>query len=243
MGKRKAKGTGIGMGNVVAFRTRAEREADEAVRPEDPAKLARVIEFPHERVRPRGAFFNLPVREASSGQRSLDFDGLSTPKSPCEVVQLRPANAARRAYDLYVRASTLDEDPATYVEAQTLYEEALRLDPLLAIAECNLGNLHFRRGDDRRAEEMYRHAIGVQHHLPEGHYNLGYVMLERGDAQAAIDAFKIAVEQDARFADAHFNLAMAYEQVGKRAVARNHWRAYLDLEPHGTWADIARKHL
>ncbi|HSQ62362.1 MAG TPA: tetratricopeptide repeat protein [Polyangiaceae bacterium] len=49
--------------------------------------------------------------------------------------------------------------------------------------------------------------------------------------------------RDARFADAHFNLAMAYEQLGERGKARGHWKRYLDLEPQGTWADIARKHL
>ena len=48
---------------------------------------------------------------------------------------------------------------------------------------------------------------------------------------------------DPRFADAHFNLAMAYEQAGERARARPHWKRYLELEPTGTWADIARKHI
>ena len=71
----------------------------------------------------------------------------------------------------------------------------------------------------------------------------GYVMLERGDAKRAADHFEKAIARDARFADAHFNLAMAYEQLGERGKARGHWKRYLDLEPQGTWADIARKHL
>jgi len=255
MGKRKqAKGDGVLSedaltGNVVKFRTKAECEAERraahAVEPREEAVSTGgcVLAFPAERVKSRGPVFNLSYREASDGQRSLDFDGLGRPRAPCEVVPLRPANCARRAYDLYVRASALDEDPATYAEAAAFYEEALRLDPSLAVAEVNLANLHFRRGDARAAEAMYRHAIGIQHRCPEAHYNLGYVALEYGDARAAIDSFKVAIEQDARFADAHFNLAMAYEQVGNRSVARNHWRTYLNLEPQGMWADIARKHI
>ncbi len=250
MGKRKqAKGDGVLAGNVVKFRTKAQREAERVITHGAEADagvafaLAPVIEFPIDRVKARGPIFNLSYREASDGQRSLDFDGLDRPRTPCDVVQLRPADARYQAYTLYLRAGLLDEDPATYDEAQALYEKALWLDPLLAIAEVNLANLYFRRGDDRGAEAMYRHAIGLQHHCPEAHYNLGYVMLERGDAVAAIDSFKTAIEQDPRFADAHFNLAMAYEQLGKRAVAKNYWHMYLDLEPRGTWADIARKHI
>ena len=107
-----------------------------------------MIAFPIERIRSRGPIFNLSVRESSNGQRSLDFDGLDRPKVPCEVVQLRPnhAQCAREAYSLYIRASQLDEDPAMYDEAAALYEKALWLDPLLSVAEVNLGNLHFRRG-------------------------------------------------------------------------------------------------
>jgi hypothetical protein len=36
---------------------------------------------------------------------------------------------------------------------------------------------------------------------------------------------------------------MAFEQLGERAHARPHWKKYLDLEPSGTWADVAREHL
>jgi len=36
---------------------------------------------------------------------------------------------------------------------------------------------------------------------------------------------------------------MAYEQIGDRMRARPHWKRYLELEPSGTWADIARQHL
>ncbi len=182
--------------------------------------------------------------EPVTGQLVLDFDVGGLRDDVVRVLRpSTPAARARTAYELYVRASSLDEDPSTYDEAETLYREALELDPTLAIAHTNLGNILFRRGDDEGAEKLYKLAMGIDDRQPEAHYNLGYVMLERGDAKRAADHFEKAIERDSRFADAHFNLAMACEQLGERSRARIHWKRYLDLEPQGTWADIARKHL
>ena len=182
--------------------------------------------------------------EPLTGQMVLDFEVQSLRD---DVVRLlRPETTptrARTAYDLYVQASTLDENPATYDEAEELYGRAIRLDPSLAIAYTNLGNIRFRRGDEASAESLYRRAIDVDPRQPEAHYNLGYVMLERGQARDATGYFQRALEGDPRFADAHFNLAMAWEQMGERPRARSHWKKYLELEPSGTWADVAREHL
>jgi tetratricopeptide (TPR) repeat protein len=182
--------------------------------------------------------------EPLTGQMVLDFQVQSLRD---DVVRLlRPEMSptrARTAYDTYVQASSLDEDPATYDAAEELYARAIRLDPSLAIAYTNLGNIRFRRGDETAAEALYRRAIEVDPHQPEAHYNLGYVMLERGDASSASAYFERALEGDPRFADAHFNLAMALEQLGERARARPHWKRYLELEPTGTWAEVAREHL
>jgi tetratricopeptide (TPR) repeat protein len=182
--------------------------------------------------------------EPLTGQMVLDFEVQSLRDDVVRMLRPETGSArARTAYDLYVQASSLDEDPATYDQAEELYGRAVRLDPSLAIAYTNLGNIRFRRGDEQGAEALYRRAIEIDNHQPEAHYNLGYVMLERGDARAATGYFERALEGDPRFADAQFNLAMAWEQIGERARARPHWKKYLELEPVGTWADIAREHL
>jgi tetratricopeptide (TPR) repeat protein len=182
--------------------------------------------------------------EPLTGQMVLDFDVKTLRDDVVRV--LRPVvgiERARTAYDLYVRASHLDEDPASMDEAERLYRRAIELDPWLAIAYTNLGNVCFRRGEEVQAEELYRRALSLDDHQPEAQYNLGYVMLERGEAEGSIRFFEGAIANDPRFADAYFNLAMAFEQVGEVAKARPCWRRYLDLEPTGTWAEIARKHL
>jgi tetratricopeptide (TPR) repeat protein len=182
--------------------------------------------------------------EPLTGQMVLDFQVQALRDDVVRI--LRPDTSparARTAYDMYVQASALDEDPATYDQAEDLYKNAIRVDPSLAIAYTNLGNIRFRRGDEVGAEVLYRRAIEVDPRQPEAHYNLGYVMLERGDARDATAYFERAIEGDPRFSDAHFNLAMAWERLGERSRARPHWKKYLELEPSGTWADVAREHL
>jgi tetratricopeptide (TPR) repeat protein len=190
-------------------------------------------------VKTDGAMF-----EPLTGQMVLDFQVNALRDDVVRMLRPETAGArARTAYDLYTRASSLDEDPATFAEAEELYRRALELDPELAIAHTNLGNIRFRRGDEQGAEELYRRALEIDERQPEAHYNLGYVMLERGEPKRAIGYFEKALESDPRFADAHFNLAMAYEATGEKVRARAHWKRYLELEPTGTWADIAREHL
>src|SRR5262245_36448450 len=184
------------------------------------------------------------VFEPVSGQMVLDFRVDNLRDDIVRVLRHEPnGTRARSAYDLYMRTSALDEDPSTFEEAESLYQKATELDPQLAIAYTNLGNIRFRRGDEAGAEQLYRKALAIDERQPEAHYNLGYVMLERGYASRAVVYFEAAIKADPRFSDAHFNLAMAYEALTDKARARAHWKKYLELEPTGTWADIARDHL
>lgn len=182
--------------------------------------------------------------EPVTGQLVLDLEIRQLREDVVRV--LRPTagkDRARTAYELYLRASRLDEDMATMDEAEQLYRQAIELDPWLTIAHTNLGNICFRRQDPEGAEAHYRRALEIDHRQPEAQYNLGYVTLERGRARESIPLFLGAIESDPKFADAYFNLAMAYEQLGQVDQARPYWKSYVDLEPHGTWTEIAKRHL
>ena len=182
--------------------------------------------------------------EPLTGQMLLDLEVKSLREDVVRV--LRPSagrERARTAYELYLRASQLDEDPRTMEEAERLYFQAVQLDPWLAIAYTNLGNIRFRQQDTSAAEAMYRKALEIDARQPEAQYNLGYVMLERGQADLSIPLFLGAIAADPKFADAYFNLAMAYEQVGDTQRARPYWKSYIALEPSGTWTEIAKRHL
>jgi len=182
--------------------------------------------------------------EPVSGQMMLDLEVRNLRD---DIVRVLRPNAGRertkRAYELYLKASQLDEDPTTMDEAIVLYEQAIKLDPWLSIAYTNLGNIAFRRQHIETAEIHYRRALEVDKNQPEAQYNLGYLMLERGLPEISIDYFLGAIEADPQFSDAYFNLAMAYEQSGYPDKARPLWQSYITLEPHGTWTEIARRHL
>jgi DNA-binding transcriptional MerR regulator len=182
--------------------------------------------------------------EPLTGQMVLDFEVKTLRDDVVRV--LRPSagrERARTAYELYLRASQLDEEPLSMDEAERLYREAISLDPWLAIAYTNLGNIRFRRQDGVHAEELYKKALEIDPRQPEAQYNLGYVMLERGEPDTSIPLFLGAIESDPKFSDAYFNLAMAYEQVGESQKARPYWKSYITLEPSGTWTEIAKRHL
>ncbi|WP_437767416.1 tetratricopeptide repeat protein [Sorangium sp. So ce281] len=182
--------------------------------------------------------------EPLTGQMVLDFEVKELRDDVVRVLRPRVGRErARTAYELYMQASQLDEDPATMDEAEALYRRALEIDPWLAIAYTNLGNICFRRNAEEQAEALYMKALDLDASQPEAQYNLGYVMLERGQAADAIRYFQGAIGSDPRFADAYYNLAMAYEQIGDPTKARPCWRRYLEIEPTGTWAEIARRHL
>jgi tetratricopeptide (TPR) repeat protein len=182
--------------------------------------------------------------EPATGQMVIDFEVGKLRDDVVRVLRPRAArDRSRTAYDLYLRASQLDEHPDTMAEAEALYREALRHDPSLAIIYTNLGNVRFRQGDEEQAEALYRTALQLESCQPEAQYNIGYMKLHRGEPADAIDHFRGAIESDPEFADAYFNLAMAYEQCAQPHEAAHCWRRYLELEPEGAWAEVARQHL
>ena len=183
--------------------------------------------------------------EPQTGQGVLDFDVKALRDDVVRTLRRHGElnDKKRSAYELYLEGCRLDEDEATFARAEEMYRKALELDPTLANALTNLGNVRFRRGFPEEAEQHYRGALDIDAEQPEAYYNLGFLYYERGDAQAAVACFERAVARDPAFADAHFNLAMALEEVADHGSARRHWQIYLRLEPQGAWAEVARRHL
>jgi len=97
-------------------------------------------------------------------------------------------------------------------EAESLYRRAVELDPWLAIAYTNLGNIRFRRHDTEGA----RRSIARRSRSTPGNQKRSTISATScwtgGRCQHSL--FVGAIEADPDFADAYFNLAMAYEQVG-----------------------------
>ena len=182
--------------------------------------------------------------EPLTGQMVLDFDvQLAARRRGARAPALRrAAERARTAYELYVRASQLDEDPATMDEAERALPRALELDPWLAIAYTNLGNIRFRQHDrkaPRRSTEGRSRSIRAQ---PEAQYNLGYVMLERGRPEPASRSSSAPSKPT---------------RTSPTPTSTSRWPTSRSANPEGatlleelprdradgTWAEIAKRHL
>jgi tetratricopeptide (TPR) repeat protein len=179
-----------------------------------------------------------------TGQLVLDFAVDSLRDDVVRVLNRSGTeNDHRRAYEAYLTGCRLDEDESTYEEAEEAYRRAIALDPTLANALTNLGNLMFRRDRMADAEELYRRALKLDPDQPEAHYNFGFLLFERREVAAAMESFQRALASDPSFADAHFNLAMTLQELGRADEAKAHWEAYVKLDPESQWAEIARRHL
>ncbi len=183
--------------------------------------------------------------EPTTGQLVLDFSVEALRDDVVRVLRRGAPSAEhqRAAYEHYLEGCRLDEDESTWDGAETAYRRAIALDPGLSNAVTNLGNLRYRRGRLEEAEHLYERALVIDPEQPEALYNLGFLRFERGEPGAAAEWFERALAIDPSFADAHFNLAMAYEEMGRYDDARPHWGTYIELDPNGSWAEIARRHL
>lgn len=182
--------------------------------------------------------------EPTTGQLRLDFEVKDLRDDVVRVLRRSGRqNDLSAAHQHYLEGCRFDESESGFERAEAAYRRAIELDPSLANAFTNLGNLMFRRARFDEAQNLYVRALQLDPDQPEAFYNLGFLLYDRGDVGGAILNFRRALRSDPSFADAHFNLAMALTDAGERAEAREHWETYLRLDPDSPWAEIARQHL
>ncbi len=137
-------------------------------------------------------------------------------------------------------AAVQAEEAGEKQRAIAIYEEILSIDPQYAAACINLGTVYFHLRRFDRAEELYRRATEADPGYVLAYFDLGNVLDELERLDESIAAYIKAVTLSPRYADAHYNLALAYERTGQNRNALRHWRAYVQLDNRGPWADHAR---
>ena len=177
------------------------------------------------------------------GQLVLEFGPTQT-DSP--VALRSPASkAARResAAMWFEQGCKLDSNRSTYAEAIEAYMRAIECDPDYADAHCNLGSVYFNQDRLASSRACFERALVIDPKHVEANLNLATLLDDEGRFQMALRYYKVALDADPLYADAHVSLALVYEKIGLRRKARGHWRRYLQLEPSGTWVEIARQRL
>jgi tetratricopeptide (TPR) repeat protein len=188
--------------------------------------------------------------DSATGQRVFTFEEEPVPVDESEVEvatiafptappQDRHSWTARQWFDEGNRLAD-DNRLAASVEA---YRLALIELPAEAEYHFHLADALYRLGRTHAAIERYYAAVEHDHDFIEAWTQLGCVLEEAGELDAARDAFGVALDRHPNFPEAHFHLAQVLERAGHAPAAREHWQAYLTLEQHGPWADIARERL
>ncbi|PYT45559.1 MAG: hypothetical protein DMG47_07885, partial [Acidobacteria bacterium] len=67
------------------------------------------------------------------------------------------------------------------------------------------------------------------------------VLDETGHVDAARQHLRQAVRLNPIYPDAHYNLAFVCEKLKAYTEAKQHWQAYVRLDPTGPWASYARQ--
>ena len=86
---------------------------------------------------------------------------------------------------------------------------ALALDPALAEAHSNLGNLLLERGDNPAAEASFARALALRRDYPEAQNGEGEARLALGRSEEACANFEQALALDPAFHEARYNLSRA----------------------------------
>jgi len=187
--------------------------------------------------------FNLPsfgehVAQVLAMPRVMPTEGAPQPveDSPTE------ANSGTTAYRYFVEACAA-EDRGESQTAEHMFRQAIDLEPNMAAALTNLGNLVYRQGELAEARRFYERALDRDPAQPEARYNLANLLEDLGETDLAIAELRRVCAAAPEFADAHYNLGIMLAQVGGNAQARHHLERYLELDTASDWAGHARTYL
>ena len=132
------------------------------------------------------------------------------------------------------------EDAGDHALAELCYRRSLELEPSLAAAHTNLGNLCYRRGEVAAARSAYERALELEPEQAEARYNLANLLDDMGDTDLAVAELRAVCSRHPGFADAHYNLGLLLYRLGGVAQARQHLGHYLAIDPASEWSARAR---
>jgi tetratricopeptide (TPR) repeat protein len=163
--------------------------------------------------------------------------------APMEIVDSpTEANGGTTAYRHFVEACAA-EDRGDSELAEHLFRQAIDLEPNMAAALTNLGNLVYRQGELEEARRLYERAVDHDPNQPEARYNLANLLEEVGEIELAVTELRKVTAAAPDFADAHYNLGLMLAQLGGTAQAKQHLERYLELDAQSEWSTHARSYL
>jgi tetratricopeptide (TPR) repeat protein len=160
-----------------------------------------------------------PLLSAARAKHPTDFElAFALGRFTTNGRQIGPYEAARALRpdnpSLLNNLGVALQDRGDVPEAVAALQEAIRLEPRLALAHTNLGiALHSILDIDGALVEC-REAVRLNPTLATLHINLGRVLYTKGDMEEAIAAFREAIRLDPKLALAHANLGNLLRETG-----------------------------
>jgi tetratricopeptide (TPR) repeat protein len=150
-----------------------------------------------------------------------------------EAVAAKPEMAA--AWSAIARKSLAVKK---YDRAITAANKLLEIDPDETAMYGVLAEAYTATGDKAKAAEMKKKLPADANAL----FNEAVPLLNGGKFKEAIPLLERALEADPSYARAHYHLGIAMMSANP-AAAKQHFTKYLELEPKGSDADVAREAL
>jgi serine/threonine-protein kinase len=116
-------------------------------------------------------------------------------------------------------------------EAIASFQQAIRINPKLALAHTNLGFVLYAKGQEDKAIAPFREALLLDPKNATAHYNLGYALQTNGQREEAIVQYQQAIQIDPKLAPAHGALGKVLLVQGRFQEARDSMQRCLDLLP------------
>ena len=148
----------------------------------------------------RQSTYILKRTRVDEGYEALEKGALVTAENKArEALKIDTnARAARRLLDLvkqtYYGTGLAFLDDNQYTQAIKAFENATRIDPSFAKAQCNLGFIYIEQNQQEKAIASLKKAIEANPKFKEAHFNLGIAYLRLGQFELARDAAGIVLE-------------------------------------------------
>jgi tetratricopeptide (TPR) repeat protein len=116
-------------------------------------------------------------------------------------------------------------------EPETLWTQAVTVDPESPVAHANLGVSLAARGSLAAALDHYRQAVRLAPDYAEAHYNLAGILADQGKLAEAAQHYAQAGKLKPAYADAENNMGVALARQHQVAQAITHFQRALLLRP------------
>ena len=118
-----------------------------------------------------------------------------------------------------------------YETAKFALENALVLEPGNALLHLEMGHVHLKLDDEKKATASFENALRIRPELAEAHENFGLLIAKSGDPDRALIAFQKNVQLRPQVARGHLLLGNGLRQSKRYPEAVASYQKALELNP------------